>query len=76
MKSFMVFLSPSTQIRGQNQKLGQDNFLTHPSQFITTQSFGTAGMSLHHLQTYEDLGILLRYAEWQRYSKLPDSATH
>jgi hypothetical protein len=72
----MVFLSPATQIRSQNQKLGQDNFLAHPSQFIITQPFGTAGMYLHQLQTSEDLGLLLRYAKWQRYSKLPDSATH
>ena len=64
------------QIRGQNQKLGQDKFLAHPYQIIIAQKFGTAGISLHLLQTCEDLGILLRYAEWQRYSKLPDSATH
>jgi hypothetical protein len=72
----MVFLSPATQIQGQNQKLGQDNFLAHPSQFIITQPVGTAGMSIHQLQTSDELGFLLRYANWQRYSQLPDSATH
>jgi hypothetical protein len=76
MKARMILLSPSKQMRGQNQKLGQDKFQAHPSLFIITQPFGTAGMSLHQLQTSEDLGLRLCFTERQRYSKLPDSATH